>query len=300
MASLEELIKALQQPGANVDVSAIGDRAAQGMQLAQSIKAQQIRRQQAEQDLMNEIAKAKKGMLQQQKVQAFQQEPTLQTGIRAFPEEGFKSMIDLQKEQLKNANDIRKEQLKQKQQFLKPQLTKGQESADREFGKAYNDYVALGGASGVSANMQKLDTALGRLEKLSQSSQASQLGTRLGGVLPEGIRGLATPKLKAIEQDVRTNVLGLLRQTLGPQFTEKEGERIFNQVYDPTLPPAENLRRVRNLQQSLVGSAQAKEQAIKHFEAYGTLTGLEGNLPSFDAPEQVSPQMSLEDFVEEE
>ncbi len=163
-----------------------------------------------------------------------------------------------------------------------PKPTKGEEAADVAFAKDYNDYVAQGGEAGAASNLQRLDNALKRLEGIAfdkgpkgEKVPKEALGLRLSGALPESIRGVVTPKYKSIEQDIRTNVLGLLRQTLGPQFTEKEGERIFTQTFDASLPPAANLERARLLRDSLAKQVDAKNKAIKEFEKTGSIKGMQ-------------------------
>lgn len=160
-------------------------------------------------------------------------------------------------------------------------LTPGEVTLDKEFAKDANDFASQGGIQGQRANFKKLENSIKRLETFAKSPDATKLATRASSVLPDKVRGLVTPTLKAIEQDARANVLGLLRQTLGPQFTQKEGEQIFNQTYDQSLPPSENLSRLKILAESLKNSSDTKRMAVEHFRRHGTLRGFQGALPSF-------------------
>lgn len=160
-------------------------------------------------------------------------------------------------------------------------MTPGQIQLDKEFAKEYNDYVALGGSQAVASNLQRLDSAISNLEGIQKQGAGVERGAAI--LLPDSVRGIVTPQYKSIEQDARTNVLALLRATLGPQFTEKEGERIFAQTFDPTLPPETNLSRLRSLRDSLRSQAAAKEQSIKAFEQSGSLQGTSGSVANISS-----------------
>lgn len=159
---------------------------------------------------------------------------------------------------------------------VKSTLLPGEIARDRKFGQDYESYVAQGGAQGAAANFAKLDESLKHLKE-----RGAGVATRTSSMLPDVVRGLVTPEYKAIEQDMRSNVVSLLRATLGPQFTEKEGERIFAQTFDPSLPAAQNINRLNKLKDALQNAAKTKEDAGNYFEEHGTLTGWKGSLPSF-------------------
>lgn len=157
-------------------------------------------------------------------------------------------------------------------------LTPGETQVDKKFGEDYNDYVAQGGSSGVAENFKKLEVA-----KKEVKNQGG-IWDRATSILPDSVGGFVNPSYKALGQDVRSNVLGLLRQTLGPQFTQKEGQTIFEQTWDPSLQGPTNEKRITSLANALKGQADAKEAAIKYFEQNGTLKGFRGALPDFDSP----------------
>jgi len=65
---------------------------------------------------------------------------------------------------------------------------------------------------------------------------------------------------------------------LGPQFTEKEGERLIARAYNPRLSEKENVKRVRRLIDQIKSAAKAKGDAADYFEKNGTLAGYKGTI----------------------
>ena len=92
--------------------------------------------------------------------------------------------------------------------------------------------------------------------------------------------GRAFLKAKQVEADVRNAVTDMLRATLGAQFTENEGERIFKQTFDPQQQENVNLARLSVLQKSLQDSAAALEERIAYSNTHGTLVGFKGSAGS--------------------
>lgn len=191
------------------------------------------------------------------------------------PEEKMRLKREVIIEQAKKTSDLSKTQFLTS--LATPAPTEGQKVSDKKFAEDYNDFATQGGAFASAANLQKLDDALASLKDMSKSIG---LGQRAASVLPDSVRGILTPQYKSIEQDIRTNVLGLLRQALGPQFTEKEGERIFSQVFDPSLPPETNLTRAVRLRESLAAALASKQDAAQYYEEHGTLAGFKPAKPA--------------------
>jgi hypothetical protein len=177
-----------------------------------------------------------------------------------------------------------------------PELTPGQKAVDAKFAGDYNDYVVQGGAAGQITNLNKLNRSIKSLENMKSKIPGKNVAQRVSGLLPNSVRGLVTPEYARIEQDARTNVLGLLRATLGPQFTEKEGENIFRQTFDPTLPLDVNISRLKDLSNSLQQAGISKRKAAAYYEKNGTLAGYRGELPNItgygeEAPNQGIPEV---------
>lgn len=149
--------------------------------------------------------------------------------------------------------------------------TKGQVAVDTTFGKDYADYVAGGGFSTGKTQIDQLRKSLPQFDKIQASGPFVSM-------LPEGAQKRLFPKAADLRRDVEDVVQGSLRQILGAQFTEKEGERILARAFDPTLPEEINKGRVEKLLNKLELGLKAKDEAVKYFEENGTLAGFKGRV----------------------
>ena len=143
-----------------------------------------------------------------------------------------------------------------------------QKKFDEEMAKSMAEFTTGGGIKVAKAADKSLQGTINRFKKLKPG-----LMTRIGSMAPDAARGLMQGEYKSIEQEVRQNVTELLRSTLGAQFTEREGERIFSQTFDPTLHPDVNLRRMEILRTKLKTIADERARAIDWFKAHKTFDG---------------------------
>jgi hypothetical protein len=164
-------------------------------------------------------------------------------------------------------------------------FTPGEESSDKAFGKEYQDWNAQGGYSGVEKQLNSLEEA-----KASLKNNPGLTGPWISA-LPDAVRRRTSPESFAVQQQVEQAVQGSLRQTLGSQFTEKEGERIMRNSYDPALPAEENIKKLDATIKDLQTKAQQKALASKYFEENGTLKG-------FKASERPASQVKTMSFEE--
>ena len=83
---------------------------------------------------------------------------------------------------------------------------------------------------------------------------------------------------KAAQQRIQGIVGSTLRATLGSAFTEKEGERIFAQSFDPTLPEEENVKKLRQLVDTLQDRINNAEQRGQDYHSgnWGAVGGATG------------------------
>ena len=68
-----------------------------------------------------------------------------------------------------------------------------------------------------------------------------------------------------------------LKEILGGQFTEKEGQKLVQQTYDPRLSDEDNRAKVQASYDKLTALAEAKQKAVKYFSENGTLKGFQGS-----------------------
>lgn len=158
-----------------------------------------------------------------------------------------------------------------------PQLTEGQKAVDTEFAKDYVAYTAAGGFADVRKQLNQLREVSGKL-KSGRNITGPVIGRtgKVFGAWPI----LGNEEAVSTEEAVSEVVQRSLRQVLGAQFTEREGERLIARAYNPTLPEVENRKRVARLRIQLAQAAKAKDDAVRYFEKHGTLRGWKGKLPS--------------------
>jgi hypothetical protein len=149
--------------------------------------------------------------------------------------------------------------------------TGAQNTVDREFGKEYARYVAGGGYADTISQIQTLEGVVNDLK----GGKSNLTGGGLG-MLPDAIRKRTHSNSMAAQQSVEQSVQRSLKQTLGGQFTEKEGALFMQRGYDPSLPEAENAKKLDRAIGQLKSMALAKQRAVDYYEENGSLTGFKG------------------------
>jgi hypothetical protein len=151
----------------------------------------------------------------------------------------------------------------------------GQQAVDREFAKEYAAYKAAGGYADVQKQLVQLQEASAALGK-----KGAKLSGGLTGITPEVIQSFTNPEALSTKEKVQEVAQRNLRQVLGAQFTEKEGEKLVARAYNPKLQEDENKKRVDRLITQIDLAAQAKQSASDYFEQNGTLAGWQGKIPT--------------------
>lgn len=152
-------------------------------------------------------------------------------------------------------------------------LTPGQKKLDQTFAADYASYTAGGGYADVVSQVQTLQDVLDRLEAGKENLTGPILTMQW-----DATRKRLNPKSMEAQQAVEQSVQRTLKQTLGGQFTEREGMLFMQRGYDPTLPEKANAEKLRKMLGSLKSIAKAKQAAVDYFEEKGTLQGFKGTL----------------------
>ncbi len=156
---------------------------------------------------------------------------------------------------------------------LNKTLSPGQKSADEAFGKESTDYYYSGGKPGVEKNLGLLQEAINKLNK--NKDLTGGLTTKIPFLSSDSAQDIINPEMASVRDEVRGAVQSSLKQILGGQFTEKEGQAIFNRSFNPRLSSKENAKRATVELEALKRMAAAKDKAMQHFGAQGTLRGME-------------------------
>ncbi|MXO67793.1 hypothetical protein GRI72_02960 [Altererythrobacter marinus] len=146
-------------------------------------------------------------------------------------------------------------------------LTPGQRKVDEAFATDYADWTAGGGLAGLENKLRVLEEALDTIEG------SDTITGPVFGRLPKFIQQMVNPASQDVRADVERAIQETLRQTLGAQFTQKEGEGILARTFDPTQNEESNARRLRNLISELRSSGAAKDSAARYYEQHGTIKG---------------------------
>ena len=153
-----------------------------------------------------------------------------------------------------------------------PKGTVGEQTLDKKFAADYEIFSAGGGFSGVQKNLDSLAPVLQKLAK-----QDNLTGPFLN-LVPDAMMPFISQDARAALNDVQSVVQQTLRQILGGQFAQKEGEQLIRRAYDPAAEEGTNLERTKRLFDQILVAAKAKQSAMEYWESHGgTLRGWKGS-----------------------
>lgn len=142
----------------------------------------------------------------------------------------------------------------------------GFEDANKEFQKQYVAWRA-GSAEDFFDKINQLQKAVRVLRS------GKQITGPLFNQLPPLVKTLTSPQSTDVRSDVEKIVQGALRETLGAQFTQVEGDRLLARIFDPNLPEefvAENVEVELN---KIAALAKSREAMSRYYEENSTLKG---------------------------
>jgi hypothetical protein len=145
----------------------------------------------------------------------------------------------------------------------------GWKKVNETFGTEVTNWNLNGGYTKQLENLGKIDDVIGTLKEQNVTGKFT-------GLIPRVIRAFINPDSVAIEDDIRSIIFQSLRETLGAQFTQKEGERLVEASFNILLSEETNIKRLERLKSTILKMAEAKEKAAKYFIANdGDMTGYE-------------------------
>lgn len=185
---------------------------------------------------------------------------------------------DLQKRRIA-AYEKQVEKTGRKAEEVKPTI--GEQTVDKEFAKKYNEW-RTGGKADYEENKKIFDEAIQALDKGKiDTGTTSGIAARIPGVRTD---------TRELETRVRKALNSMLRATLGAQFTQEEGERIFQQTFDPFASPKENVKNMQTELNKIEKRAKDLEQQGQFFDKQKTLSGFQSGSQAETSQKQLSPR----------
>lgn len=134
-----------------------------------------------------------------------------------------------------------------------------------------------GGRATVTSNITSLD-------KIVEGLEDGQIKTRgFVDALPFGsdwARAIVNPQAQDAKNRVEGVIFQTLKETLGAQFTEREGKRLVEASYNPMLDPATNAARLRDYSNGLKKAVEARESMLRYLAENDTLKDYNGATPA--------------------
>ena len=157
----------------------------------------------------------------------------------------------------------------------------------RELGAGYADWLQTG-QDNYLANSEATDSAIAILE-----DSDIVIGGPVG-IVPHGIRALGAELAgyvgferykegiydgMQVENMVRSVIVKNLKDTLGAQFTEKEGEKLLSSYFATTVPKKRMIENAKRIQRNLDRANNAKVRIKQHLEKHRNLDSYTGPTP---------------------
>lgn len=148
-----------------------------------------------------------------------------------------------------------------------PSLGKeGAKKSDQELGKNYA--ADLDEYNNMVSKMPELESTIGRLKELAPKATYTKIGN-LRNLLKKEIQGRSTEGGVAREEYdsiISNQVLPLMRDTFGAQFTQKEGETLRATLGDVNKTPEEKEAALRSFIEQKKKSIESKYRKLQSYE----------------------------------
>lgn len=133
----------------------------------------------------------------------------------------------------------------------------------KKIADVYSGYAAGGGRAAFDSSLGKLNETAVALE--SGSVKTGGVSTKIPGFKSDDAQSMLNPKMVEMKTQAQSALNAVLRQTLGAQFTEQEGLRVLNQVWDDRQSPAVNAKKIRLKISELKANMKNAESEFKRF-----------------------------------
>lgn len=169
-----------------------------------------------------------------------------------------------------------------------------EDRATEKLDAAYaKDYLEWNQGGSAEADKQ-LRQAEGALTNMGSSNKISG---PVVGLIPKWARDLFLPKASETQEAVESTIQGTLRQILGAQYTQVEGENLLARTYNPRLDEKINARRAQRLIGMLKQAKSDKDAIADYYETHGSLKGYRGRIRPYSISE-FEPENGAADDIE--
>jgi hypothetical protein len=186
-------------------------------------------------------------------------------------------------EDRKLGRESREKIASEKKRATPVKLSVGEEQVDKEFGKKYSAWNTDGRAD-YDVNKKIFTDAIADIkDNKVDTGFIAGVGSKIPGV---------RTNTAELQSRVQKAINGMLRATLGSQFTEKEGQRIFNQTFDPSASEEANIENMELEIAKLDKRKEAMEDMGSYFKDNKTMSGYEAkplSEPDYTSEQQQAP-----------
>ena len=144
-------------------------------------------------------------------------------------------------------------------------LTDSEKEQDSVFQKEFGKFMSGGKLQKELANLNAYDSVLTNLENAIKGG-TDMTGVTLG-LMPDAFRAMVNPQAQDNFDTLRGVVMQSLKETLGGQFTEREGQKLIEAAYNPLLSEEINYKRVERLRDATVGRVVNRLKKKKYFDS---------------------------------
>jgi hypothetical protein len=137
-------------------------------------------------------------------------------------------------------------------------------------------------------NLAIYEDALNQLESgavVIGDTKEKILGLLAGIGMDDPIRAFINPNSQDVYDNIRSVVMLGLRETLGAQFTEREGNRLVRASYNPNLTAEQNAKRLRRmatlLKDTIAYKDMLSDMALSEEGIVSLVKGTQGSLRSY-------------------
>jgi hypothetical protein len=114
--------------------------------------------------------------------------------------------------------------------------------------------------SGSYSNINDMERVVGTIE--DAIANGDQLSGGIINFMPDDVQDLFAPQSQDVRRSVEKVIQSSLKETLGAQFTEREGENVIKRTWNPQAPIEYNLRRTKQLLNELKGYAAGQDELL--------------------------------------